>query len=43
LRWQQAYQAGKAPQVVLESTNIRVLDIVDLAALKKHAWVPDLA
>jgi uncharacterized protein (DUF2237 family) len=43
LRWQQAYQAGKAPQVVLESTNLSVLDIVDLATLKKHAWVPDLA
>ena len=43
LRWQQAYQAGKAPQVVLESTNIRVLDIVDLDVLKQHAWAPDLA
>jgi uncharacterized protein (DUF2237 family) len=43
LRWRQAYQAGKAPQVVLESTNIRVLDIVDLDVLKQHAWAPDLA
>ena len=43
LRWQQAYQAGKAPQVVLESTHIRALDIVALDALKKHAWEPDLA
>lgn len=43
LRWQQAYKAGKAPQVVLESTHIRVLDIVALDVLKKHAWAPDLA
>ena len=43
LRWQQAYRAGKAPQVVLESTNIHVLELVDLVALKRHAWAPDLA
>jgi uncharacterized protein len=43
LRWEQAYRVGKAPRVVLESTNIRVLDVVDLAALKQHAWVPDPA
>jgi uncharacterized protein (DUF2237 family) len=43
LRWQEAYQAGKAPQVILESTNWRVLELVELEALRKHAWEPDLA
>jgi uncharacterized protein len=43
LRWQEAYQAGKAPQVILESTNRRVLEIVELDTLRKHAWEPGLA
>jgi uncharacterized protein (DUF2237 family) len=43
LRWKEAYQAGKAPQVVLESTNRRVLEVVELDTLRKHAWEPDLA
>jgi uncharacterized protein (DUF2237 family) len=37
LRWIEAWQAGMAPQVVLEATNARVLEIVGLDALKKHA------
>jgi uncharacterized protein (DUF2237 family) len=36
-RWLQAYQAGKAPQVALNSTNQAALEIVPLAALKQHA------
>ncbi|MGE5471792.1 MAG: DUF2237 family protein [Bacteroidota bacterium] len=36
-RWLQAYQAGKAPQVMLNSTNQAALEIVPLAALKQHA------
>jgi uncharacterized protein (DUF2237 family) len=36
-RWQQAFEAGKAPKVVLRATNVRALDIVDLADLKPHA------
>lgn len=36
-RWLQAYQAGKAPQVLLNSTNQAALEIVPLAALKQHA------
>jgi hypothetical protein len=29
--------------VVLESTNQRVLDIIALDELSKHAWEPDLS
>jgi uncharacterized protein len=36
-RWLEAYGAGCAPQVVLESTHEKSLDIVPLAALKEHA------
>ncbi len=34
-RWQQAYAAGVAPAVVLESTNHSVLSIIDLAVLRR--------
>ena len=37
LRWVEAFQAGMAPSVVLEATNAKVLDVVPLAALKRHA------
>jgi uncharacterized protein len=37
LRWVEAYKAGMAPQVVLEATNAKVLEIVPLEALKQHA------
>jgi uncharacterized protein len=41
-RWIQAYAAGVAPPVVLASTNARALDVIDLAALQRHAVdVPD--
>jgi uncharacterized protein (DUF2237 family) len=36
-RWQQAFEAGVAPPVVLESTHERALDFVTLAQLKAHA------
>lgn len=36
-RWRQAWEAGKAPRVVLNATNEATLDIVPLAALKAHA------
>ncbi|MBS1158006.1 MAG: hypothetical protein H6R15_425 [Proteobacteria bacterium] len=36
-RWLQAYQAGQAPLVALNSTNQAALEIVPLAALKQHA------
>ena len=37
LRWIEAWEAGRAPQVVLEATHERVLKFAPLAALKRHA------
>jgi uncharacterized protein len=34
LRWKQAFEAGVAPKVVLESTHLRALDYVTLAQLQ---------
>lgn len=36
-RWQQAFEAGAAPRVVLGATNAATLEIVALADLKKFA------
>ncbi|MDQ5905365.1 MAG: uncharacterized protein QG672_2959 [Pseudomonadota bacterium] len=36
-RWREAYDAGMAPNVVLNATNEATLDIVSLDALKAHA------
>jgi uncharacterized protein (DUF2237 family) len=36
-RWQEAFEAGAAPEVVLESTHIASLEWVRLADLEKHA------
>ena len=36
-RWQEAYEAGAAPPVVLEATHARSLDWIDRAALLDHA------
>ena len=36
-RWGDAYQAGKAPKVILESTNIATLSLIELDDLKKHS------
>jgi uncharacterized protein (DUF2237 family) len=36
-RWQEAFQAGVAPRVVLESTHAAALQICRLADLKKYA------
>ena len=33
LRWKQSYDAGVAPKVVLESTNIRALEYVTIEQL----------
>lgn len=41
LRWKEAWQAGVAPRVVLESTNSRVLDYIALGDLQRYAWQPD--
>jgi uncharacterized protein (DUF2237 family) len=37
LRWIEAWEAGKPPRVVLEATNEKVLELVPLEALKRHA------
>jgi uncharacterized protein (DUF2237 family) len=37
LRWVEAWQAGRAPQVVLEATHENVLEYVPLSALKRGA------
>ncbi len=37
LRWKEAYVAGCAPRVVLESTHARALDFVPLAWLQEMA------
>ena len=37
LRWVEAYEADKAPQVVLEATHEQVLRYVALEALKRYA------
>lgn len=36
-RWQEAFEAGKAPRVKLESTHMSAIEFCDLDALKKHA------
>ncbi|MBK1646258.1 hypothetical protein CKO25_16720 [Thiocapsa imhoffii] len=36
-RWQEAFEAGVAPRVVMRATHARALDIVRLSDLKAHA------
>jgi uncharacterized protein (DUF2237 family) len=36
-RWKEAFEAGVAPPVVLESTHISALEFVDVDDLKTHA------
>ena len=38
LRWIQAWEAGRAPKVVLEATHEQVLKLVPLQALKRNAF-----
>jgi uncharacterized protein len=37
LRWVEAFQAGKAPKVVLAATHVHALEFVDLEDLQAHA------
>jgi hypothetical protein len=39
-RWQEALQAGQAPQVVLEATHEKALDYISLEDLKAHSVKP---
>ena len=36
-RWQEAFEAGMAPKVALESTHISALEFCDLSDMKTHA------
>lgn len=36
-RWQEAFEAGRAPRVILASTHVSALEFCDLAALRAHA------
>lgn len=36
-RWQEAFEVGAAPQVVLEATHESALEFIDLANLEAHA------
>ncbi|MEQ8208720.1 MAG: DUF2237 domain-containing protein [Lacipirellulaceae bacterium] len=36
-RWQEAFEAGMAPAVILASTHMSTLEFVDLDDLKEHA------
>ena len=36
-RWQEAFEAGCAPDVVLEATHEAALEFIDLANLQRHA------
>ena len=40
-RWQQAYEDGVAPKVILEATHEAALNIVTLAQLQEHALSPE--
>ncbi len=40
LRWKEALETGVAPPVILDSTHAKALEVVTLAQLKAHAWVP---
>ncbi|GAA4650990.1 DUF2237 family protein [Kistimonas scapharcae] len=37
LRWKEAFEAGKAPRVILQSTHEATLEVVNLADLKPFA------
>lgn len=37
LRWKEAFEAGVAPRVVLESTHISTLEFIDLEDLQQNA------
>lgn len=37
-RWAEAYEAGMAPEVVLEATHEATLQMVPIEALKAHAF-----
>lgn len=38
-RWREAFEAGVAPQVILESTHVNALAFVTFEQLKEHRYV----
>lgn len=42
-RWLEAYEAGRAPEVVLGATHQRALEVVPIEALLQHAAAPEPA
>lgn len=40
VRWQEAFEIGVAPPVILEATHEKALETVQLADLKRHALNP---
>lgn len=40
-RFKQAYENNAAPKVLLEATNEKTLDIIDMDVLLKHAYYTD--
>ncbi len=36
-RWTEAFEAGKAPKVVLEATSVHALEWIDIGDLRAHA------
>ncbi|CAN5888825.1 DUF2237 domain-containing protein [soil metagenome] len=38
-RWQEAYDAGTAPKVILVSTHEAALEVCDIEALRAHALI----
>jgi uncharacterized protein (DUF2237 family) len=42
-RWLDAFEAGVAPPVVLESTHEQALDLIPLTLLQQHALSPSAA
>lgn len=38
-RWREAFEAGKAPRVLLDQTHEKCLQVVDIESLKSHSAV----
>ncbi|NJN76445.1 MAG: DUF2237 domain-containing protein [Synechococcaceae cyanobacterium RL_1_2] len=38
-RWQEAFEVGQAPQVCLEATHVRALEVINLKDLQRHCAI----
>ncbi|MFQ3670147.1 MAG: DUF2237 domain-containing protein [Verrucomicrobiia bacterium] len=41
-RWREAWEAGVAPEVILEATHERALELIPRSVLEEHAVMADL-